>query len=49
MTAPPNNPLKLPFSMLCAVIGIIVAVIGFSDRAVLPGTLGCAGALARRG
>jgi hypothetical protein len=42
---PPNNPLELPFLMLCAVLGIIVAVIGFSDGAVFPRTFGCAGAL----
>jgi hypothetical protein len=28
MSAPPNNPLKLPFFIACAAIGLFVAVIG---------------------
>jgi hypothetical protein len=25
---PPNNPLKLPFFLLCAAIGVFVAIVG---------------------
>lgn len=33
MKTPPNNPLKLPFFLLCAAIGVFVAIV-----AVLAGT-----------
>jgi len=28
MSAPPNNPLKLPFFILCAALGALVALVG---------------------
>jgi hypothetical protein len=28
MSTPPNNPLKLPFFILCAAIAVLVALIG---------------------
>ena len=28
MSTPPNNPLKLPFLILCAAVGALVALVG---------------------
>jgi hypothetical protein len=40
MSTPPNNPLKLPFFILCAAVGALVALVGLLYAAWLPAAAG---------